>query len=81
MNYLKEIWMRNPSMLLPVIAHVVKTHYSNVVAAKQPTKIIKHRATINYRNKVASQMKLNPYTSRGLAELYRVDKTIKEGNR
>jgi transposase len=79
MSYLKEIWMRNPSMLPPVIAYIAKMHKSNVVVSKQQTKIIEHPATINYRNKVASQVELKPYTSTELAELYGVDKnTLKK---
>jgi hypothetical protein len=79
MNYLKEILTRNPSMVIPALAAFAKMHKSNVVAAKQQTKIIEHPATINYRNKVVSQVKLKPYTSTELAELYGVDKdTLKK---
>lgn len=74
MNYLKEILRRDPSMALPALAAFAKMHKSNVVVAKQPTKIIAHPATIDYRNKLASQVKLKPYTSTELAELYGVDK-------
>ena len=79
MSYLKEILMRNPSMVIPALATVAKMHKSNVVAVKQPTKVIAPPATIDYRNKLASQVKLKPYTSTELAELYGVDKdTLKK---
>jgi ABC-type microcin C transport system permease subunit YejB len=79
MNYLKEILKRNPSMVIPALAAVAKMHKSNAVVAKQPTRIIAHLATIDYRSKLASQVKLKPYTSTELAELYGVDKnTLKK---
>ena len=79
MSNLKEILTRNPSMVIPALAAFAKMHKSNVVVAKQPTRIIEHPATINYRNKLASQVKLKPYTSTELAELYGVDKdTLKK---
>ena len=68
MSNLKEILTRNPSMVIPALAAFAKMHKSNVVVAKQPTKIIAHPATIDYRNKLASQVKLKPYTSTELAE-------------
>jgi hypothetical protein len=66
-------------MVIPALAAFAKMHKSNIVVSKQPTKIIEHAATINYRNKLASQVNLKPYTSTELAELYGVDKdTLKK---